>query len=467
MILIAQPPGGLARARARRWRRGCRRARIKSGPHACAASVAGSGKGGIRGRLSPRQVCGGSAEDGGAPRPDAVTPVVRAKLWGSSRNIWMRAAGPMQAKKRYLMLMLLSSGACFVLLLCFGGDPAARQGRVNRRAVRGSPRGGRPRDRAQPWPRFSDPLQRFAPAAPAGDRLETEEEEERSRRRHAQPDGDASAGARCSMDSCFDFSACARSRSGFKVYVYPRHKGEKISESYQNVLSAIEGSRFYTADPAEACLFVLSLDTLDRDQLSPQYVHNLKTKVQSQPLWNGGRNHLVFNLYSGTWPDYAEDLGFDAGRAMVAKASVGTEKFRPNFDVSIPLFSREHPRTGGERGSLRCNTIPPFRKYTLVFKGKRYLTGIGSDTRNALYHIHNAEDMVLLTTCKHGKDWQRHKDERCDWDNAEYDRVCAVGRGILATFGSKASSSNRYATGCPDAEEKFTRVVFTPPVERL
>uniref|UniRef100_A0A8C9U0J5 Exostosin-1-like n=1 Tax=Scleropages formosus TaxID=113540 RepID=A0A8C9U0J5_SCLFO len=328
----------------------------------------------------------------------------------------------MQAKKRYLMLMLLSSGACFVLLLCFGGDPAARQGRVNRRAVRGSPRGGRPRDRAQPWPRFSDPLQRFAPAAPAGDRLETEEEEERSRRRHAQPDGDASAGARCSMDSCFDFSACARSRSGFKVYVYPRHKGEKISESYQNVLSAIEGSRFYTADPAEACLFVLSLDTLDRDQLSPQYVHNLKTKVQSQPLWNGGRNHLVFNLYSGTWPDYAEDLGFDAGRAMVAKASVGTEKFRPNFDVSIPLFSREHPRTGGERGSLRCNTIPPFRKYTLVFKGKRYLTGIGSDTRNALYHIHNAEDMVLLTTCKHGKDWQRHKDERCDWDNAEYDR---------------------------------------------
>lgn len=225
---------------------------------------------------------------------------------------------------------------------------------------------------------------------------------------------------RCRMHSCFDFSLCQK--NGFKVYVYPQQKGEKISESYQNILSTIEGSRFYTSDPGQACLFVLSLDTLDRDQLSPQYVHNMKTKVQNLPLWNDGRNHLIFNLYSGTWPDYTEDLGFDIGQAMLAKASISTENFRPSFDVSIPLFSKEHPRTGGERGYLKYNSIPPFRKYMLVFKGKRYLTGIGSDTRNALHHVHNAEDVVLLTTCKHGKDWQKHKDARCDKDNAEYDK---------------------------------------------
>uniref|UniRef100_A0A8B9DHU9 N-acetylglucosaminyl-proteoglycan 4-beta-glucuronosyltransferase n=1 Tax=Anser cygnoides TaxID=8845 RepID=A0A8B9DHU9_ANSCY len=199
-------------------------------------------------------------------------------------------------------------------------------------------------------------------------------------------------------------------------------KGEKIAESYQNVLAAIEGSRFYTSDPSQACLFVLSLDTLDRDQLSPQYVHNLRSKVQSLHLWNNGRNHLIFNLYSGTWPDYTEDVGFDIGQAMLAKASISTENFRPNFDVSIPLFSKDHPRTGGEKGFLRFNTIPPLRKYMLVFKGKRYLTGIGSDTRNALYHVHNGEDVVLLTTCKHGKDWQKHKDSRCDRDNTEYEK---------------------------------------------
>ena len=227
-------------------------------------------------------------------------------------------------------------------------------------------------------------------------------------------------GETCTLESCFDFTLCKK--NGFKVYVYPQQKGEKIAESYQNILAAIEGSRFYTSDPSQACLFVLSLDTLDRDQLSPQYVHNLRSKVQSLHLWNNGRNHLIFNLYSGTWPDYTEDVGFDIGQAMLAKASISTENFRPNFDVSIPLFSKDHPRTGGERGFLKFNTIPPLRKYMLVFKGKRYLTGIGSDTRNALYHVHNGEDVVLLTTCKHGKDWQKHKDSRCDRDNTEYEK---------------------------------------------
>nr|XP_046273416.1 exostosin-1b [Scatophagus argus] len=315
----------------------------------------------------------------------------------------------MQAKKRYLIL--LSAGACLVLLFYLGGVqlPAASRSRHDR-----SRNGYRP---DQPWPHFSDPLHLFMP----WDQTDTEEYNLHvTPRQKRDVNTSVYKGKRCRMDSCFDFSLCRK--NGFKVYVYPQQKGEKISESYQNILSTIEGSRFYTSDPGQACLFVLSLDTLDRDQLSPQYVHNLKTKVQNLPLWNDGRNHLIFNLYSGTWPDYTEDLGFDIGQAMLAKASISTENFRPNFDVSIPLFSKEHSRTGGERGYLKYNSIPPFRKYMLVFKGKRYLTGIGSDTRNALHHVHNAEDVVLLTTCKHGKDWQKHKDARCDKDNAEYDK---------------------------------------------
>ncbi|XP_051991958.1 LOW QUALITY PROTEIN: exostosin-1b-like [Xyrauchen texanus] len=315
----------------------------------------------------------------------------------------------MQAKKRYLISLV--TGAFLIVLFYFGGPaPTGSRSRHDRS------RNGYNRP-DQPWPHFSDPLQHFSP----WDHSDTEEYNVHISPRQKR-DGSSSVykGKKCRMQSCFDFSQCQR--NGFKVYVYPQQKGEKISESYQNILSTIEGSRFYTSDPGQACLFVLSLDTLDRDQLSPQYVHNLRTKVQGLPLWNNGRNHLIFNLYSGTWPDYTEDLGFDIGQAMLAKASIGTENFRPNFDVSIPLFSKEHPRTGGERGYLKYNTIPPFRKYMLVFKGKRYLTGIGSDTRNALYHVHNAEDVVLLTTCKHGKDWQKHKDARCDKDNAEYDK---------------------------------------------
>ncbi|XP_037119124.1 exostosin-1b [Syngnathus acus] len=317
----------------------------------------------------------------------------------------------MQAKKRYLIL--LSVGACLALLY-LGTVPLQTASRHRNDSRR---HGYRP---DHPWPHFSDRLHPFSNLDP-WDQTDTEEYNVHTLVRHGR-DVNTSVykGKRCRMESCFDFSLCKK--NGFKVYVYPQQKGEKISESYQSILTTIEGSRFYTSDPGQACLFVLSLDTLDRDQLSPHYVHNLKTKIQSLPLWNDGRNHLIFNLYSGTWPDYTEDLGFDIGQAMLAKASINSENFRHTFDVSIPLYPKEHPRTGGERGFLKYNTIPPFRKYMLVFKGKRYLTGIGSDTRNALYHIHNAEDVVLLTTCKHGKDWQKHKDARCDKDNAEYDR---------------------------------------------
>ena len=58
----------------------------------------------------------------------------------------------------------------------------------------------------------------------------------------------------------------------------------------------------------------------------------------------------------------------------------------------------------------------------LNLQGKRYVYGIGSETRNSLHHLHNGKDVVLLTTCRHNKDWQDFKDERCDRDNAEYDR---------------------------------------------
>ncbi|XP_068180479.1 exostosin-1a-like [Antennarius striatus] len=305
----------------------------------------------------------------------------------------------MQAKKRYLVLV--SASVCFVLFYCFGGIQNLLSGRDSG-------------TRWRPEAVYIEPYGLW------------EEGRSDDDKRQITPSlkSDADSGVfpakHCRMDSCFDFSLCEK--RSFKVYVYPRHRGEKISDTYQNILSTIEESRFYTPDPGKACLFVLGLDTLDQDHLSPHFVNNMKTKVQNLPLWNGGKNHIIFNLYSGSWPDYKEDLDFDIGFAMLAKASIGTDNFRPNFDVSLPLFSKDHPKTGGESGYLKYNGLPPQRKYMLVFKGKRYLTGIGSETRNALYHIHNTEDVILLTTCKHGKDWQKHKDARCDIDNAEYDK---------------------------------------------
>ena len=222
----------------------------------------------------------------------------------------------------------------------------------------------------------------------------------------------------CRMENCFDFTRCDNE---FKVYVYPTDKNLMISSSYVKILSVIRESKYFTNDPSQACVFILSIDTLDRDNLSNDYIRNMPLRLQRLPLWNGGQNHIIFNLYSGTWPKYNEDLGFDVGKAILAKASIATENFRPNFDVSLPLFHKTHPLKNGEDGSLKSLNFPDKKKYLLAFKGKRYVYGIGSETRNSLYHMHNGNDVILTTTCKHGR-WREFKDERCDHDNDEYDR---------------------------------------------
>ena len=79
------------------------------------------------------------------------------------------------------------------------------------------------------------------------------------------------------------------------------------------------------------------------------------------------------------------------------------------------------PILQGER--LRCRLQTELLRgcFKFLLQGKRYLTGIGSFSRNALFHLHNGEDIVLLTTCRHGRDWRRKQDARCPIDNKMYD----------------------------------------------
>ncbi|NXL89308.1 EXT1C protein, partial [Alectura lathami] len=310
----------------------------------------------------------------------------------------------MQTRKKYIFLTFLAS---WLLLFFFGGDQLRRFAFFSRRKA----------EAQRSWPRWTDRSLLRSFAEPR--ELQGDGDLPQPSPRARQAAGlSTRGGSRCRMETCFDFSRCEK--HGFKVFTYPRERGEPVSESYGKILASIERSRYYTPRPEEACLFVLGIDTLDRDRLSAHYVRGMDQKIRGSPLWNGGRNHLVFNLYSGTWPNYTEELGFDVGHAMLAKASFDSESFRPGFDVSIPLFPKEHPQRGGQKGWLQ--SVPPKKKYLLVFKGKRYLTGIGSGTRNALHHIHNGRDIVSLTTCKHGKDWEKHKDTRCDKDNVDYEK---------------------------------------------
>ncbi|KAL1228389.1 Exostosin-1b [Trichinella pseudospiralis] len=250
------------------------------------------------------------------------------------------------------------------------------------------------------------------------------------------------------MSSCFNYSRCID--RPFRVYVYPDipdfDEESKTSASYRKILQILRQSKYFTDDPDQACLFVLSYDTLSRDSLSAEYVENMNAKIKNLPanLWNNGMNHLIFNLYSGTWPDYdLTELGFEPGQAILAKASFSTRHYRSHFDISLALFHDILPLRGlnaTDVEDVNLNWPRSNWSYTLVFKGKRYVFGIGSETRNALYHLHNAKDIIMLTTCKHGKDWMKNQDERCTIDNDLYDnwnyeelmansKFCLVPRG--------------------------------------
>ena len=226
----------------------------------------------------------------------------------------------------------------------------------------------------------------------------------------------------CTMGGCFDLSRCRR-KQGFKVYIYPLEENQQLSPLFEHILRVIKESTYFTADPEEACLFIPSFDTLDRDVHSKYYLRGLPP-LNSLPYWKGGKNHLIFVQYSGTWPNYSEDLDFPTGKAIIARASFNISLYREGFDVSLPLIPQqltENMEGNLQQGDLAA-VFPLKRKYLLGFKGKRYLYGQGSEVRSSVHHLHNGKEIVMLTTCKHNRDWVKYTDRRCTLDNTLYEK---------------------------------------------
>ena len=230
----------------------------------------------------------------------------------------------------------------------------------------------------------------------------------------------------CTMETCFNKAKC-RNAENFKIYIY-KEPNRLYTDIYKKILQIIRHENYYTDNPAEACLFLISLDPLDRDRLSKNYEKEMDKQIKLLDLWNNGENHLIYNLYAGTWAQYYDDLNFNFGKAIVIETSISYKYYRTDFDVAFPLFN---PNLGDDQD---FNTTDIFskqmilddskKKYFLTFKGKRYLIGIGTKTRNALYHLNNNRDIVLLTTCIHSSTDKKliKDDKRCAEDDALYEK---------------------------------------------
>lgn len=247
----------------------------------------------------------------------------------------------------------------------------------------------------------------------------------------------------CSLTNCFDISVC-NSTAPLKVFVVPKISDYSNSLfnfnsttgqsnlTYTKIVNIIRNSHYYEPDPKKACIFILEEDTLDRDLLSPSFNPHLNTGNIFNEDFSYGMNHLIFNLYSGSWPEYKENdfAGLKINAAILAKASNSFFHHRAGYDISLPLFPYNHPITDRELSKdwlesfdlLYSEQYVDNRTYFLSFKGKRYVFGTGSETRNSLYHLNNQRDVVMLTTCRHGKKWRELSDNRCTEDESNYDQ---------------------------------------------
>lgn len=158
----------------------------------------------------------------------------------------------------------------------------------------------------------------------------------------------------CTFWDCFDVYACGNHpvhENKIGVYVYPlrdyisvRRDNEpafQLTREYYAMLKAIMQSDYYTPNPRDACIFVPSIDMLNQAMIADAGL--IGQALTTLPLWNEGKNHLIFNYVPGAAPNFNRVLDVPVDKSIIAAAEFDSWTYRQGFDVSIPLFStRQH-----------------------------------------------------------------------------------------------------------------------------
>lgn len=152
--------------------------------------------------------------------------------------------------------------------------------------------------------------------------------------------------ASCTFHTCVNVYHCGyNDETKISVYVYPIREyvdenGTPVvahmSREFAQILQAIVDSPYYTNDPETACMFVPSIDLLNQNNV---FTKEMGKVLASLPWWNGGTNHILFNMLPGTSPHYASYLEVDTGNAIVAGGGFSSVTYRRTFDISVPVYN--------------------------------------------------------------------------------------------------------------------------------
>uniref|UniRef100_A0AAZ3P381 Exostosin-2 n=1 Tax=Oncorhynchus tshawytscha TaxID=74940 RepID=A0AAZ3P381_ONCTS len=210
----------------------------------------------------------------------------------------------------------------------------------------------------------------------------------------------------CRMHTCFDVYRCGYNpKNRIKVYIYPLQRfvdeggvpisSTGLSREYNDLLSTISDSEFYTDDVTRACLFVPSIDVLNQNSLR---IRETAQALAMLPRWDKGMNHLLFNMLPGGPPDYNTALDVPRDRALLAGGGFSTWTYRQGYDVSIPVYS---PLSADVELPERHHHRP--QRFTLP---RRYFilssqTAIHREYRAELERLkeENGEALLLLDKC--------------------------------------------------------------------
>ena len=219
----------------------------------------------------------------------------------------------------------------------------------------------------------------------------------------------------CRFHSCFNHFKCrVEVNWDVKVFVYPEvtylnQAKEQIfpdtTKEFQEIIQAVKKSRFWTNNPARACIFIPHFDFLSEKAVLTGSAGKALASLQH---WDDGENHIIFNFFQKKTSS-ANPLTVNIGKAVVASGSFNQGNFRPKFDIVIPVLN-SFLNIDDIHSEIANMDFSAERKWLLAVPYGLVTKSLKTELDDIVNR--HRESILQLSYCRHS-DLQRHTQERC------------------------------------------------------